>query len=55
MTTTQAAALRVKWSQRTSHEDCKHITLELESDEAGNLADNYNCISCGQIVALKRN
>ena len=52
MTTTQAAALRQKWNQRTN-QDCEHKMLELETSEQGYLTGNYNCVFCGAAVVQK--
>ena len=53
MTTTQAAALRVKWAQRRDQPKCEHLTLELEWSEGGYVTGNYNCIVCGSAVVQK--
>ena len=52
MTTTQAAALRVKWKQQVDPPPCEHLNLELELSDSGSTG-NYNCIVCGECVVHK--
>jgi len=53
MTTSQAAALRLKWNQR-KEQHCDHKMLELESSDDGSyLTGNYYCIFCGLAVVQK--
>ena len=54
MTLKQAAALRVKWKQRTDRTPCEHLNLEMEWDDLGHSTGHYTCIICGERVA-KRN
>ena len=53
MTMNQAAALRVKWKQRTDRVPWEHLNLELEWDELGHKTGNYVCILCGESVAQR--
>lgn len=53
MTTSQAAELRVKWKQRTDTPKCEHLNLELEWSDNGYRTGNYNCILCGEPLALE--
>ena len=53
MTINQAAALRVKWKERTDRLPCEHLNLELEWNDVGPSAGHYNCILCGEFVAQK--
>ena len=54
MTMEQAAALRVKWKQRSDRSPCEHLNLELEWDHLGHTTGNYVCILCGEAVAIKQ-
>ena len=54
MTTSQAAALRVKWQQRDNPPACEHLNLELEWTDTGFLTGNYNCIVCGKTACHKQ-
>jgi len=54
MTTTQAAALRVKWKQHVDPQPCEHLNLELEWGDNGYLMGNYNGIVCGTAAAKKQ-
>lgn len=51
MKSIQAAALRVKWSQRVDPLPCEHLQQEMESNDGGYLAGRYHCIACGEFVA----
>jgi len=53
MTMLQAAALQMKWKQRTDPLPCEHINLELEWDILGHSDGNYVCIHCGETVAQR--
>lgn len=53
MTTSQAAALRVKWKQRMDRTPCEHLNLELEWNDLGHSKGNYICILCGESVAQR--
>ena len=48
MTLSQAAALQVKWKQRTYRTRCEHVILELECNEQGYWTGNYVCNLCGK-------
>jgi hypothetical protein len=54
MTIIQAAALRVKWNQRTDHTPCEHLNLELQWDALGHSEGDYICILCGEAVAERK-
>jgi len=53
MTTAQAAALRVKWTQRMGPRPCAHLGLEVERDDSGFFTGNFHCIVCGELVPRK--
>ena len=53
MTMIEAAALRVKWQQRTDRSPCEHLNLELEWDDLGHSTGNYVCILCGKSAAQR--
>jgi hypothetical protein len=53
MTTTQAAALRVKWKQRGEPLRCEHLNLELEREDSGVFTGNFHCSVCGELVPRK--
>jgi hypothetical protein len=53
MTMIQAAALQMKWKQRTD-QSCEHLTLELEWDILGHSNGNYVCVNCGEHVAEQK-
>lgn len=54
MTIIQAAALRMKWNQRTDHARCEHLNLELQWDALGQSEGDYICILCGASVAERK-
>ena len=53
MTMNQAAALRIKRTQRADLSPCRHVDLELEWNEWGDSTGNYVCILCGKPVVQR--
>jgi hypothetical protein len=54
MTTTQAAASRLRWKLRADlSTDCAHRNLELEWDDLGHSTGHYTCIICGEPIVHK--
>ena len=54
MTIVQAAALRMKWKQRTDRSACEHLNLELQWNVLGHSDGEYICILCGEPVAERK-
>jgi hypothetical protein len=54
MTIIQAAAIRIKWKQRTDRSPCEHMNLELQWDILGHSEGDYICILCGESVAERK-
>ena len=50
MTSSQAAALRVKWGQLVDPSPCEHLNQEMESDDARFWTGRYYCIACGELI-----
>ena len=54
MTMIQAAALRMKWKQRTDQSPCEHVNLELQWNFLGHSEGDYICMCCGEPVVERR-
>jgi len=51
MTIKQAALIRAKWRGQSTLESCRHLNLELEFYDQGDLTGKYVCNLCGESVA----
>jgi len=50
MTSSQAAELREKWSQRVAPLPCDHLNQEMENTAVGYVTGAYHCTACGESI-----